>query len=80
MANQAELTEGDMVFDPFCGTGSIMIACSALGCLCFGADIDLRVLQGYSVGKKSLKEIPGSEKIKRYDIFANFSYYDLPKP
>ena len=80
MANQAELQEGDLVFDPFVGTGSILIACSALKAMCFGADIDLRVLQGYKVGKKSKKKIPGSEIIKRYDVFANFKYYGLPKP
>ncbi|CAI2370842.1 unnamed protein product [Moneuplotes crassus] len=80
MANQAELKEGDLVFDPFVGTGSILIACSALKAFCFGSDIDLRVLQGYSVGKKAKKEIPGTEMIKRYDVFANFKYYGLPKP
>lgn len=80
MANQAELKEGDLVLDPFAGTGSILVACSALGAFCFGSDIDLRVLQGYSVGKKAKKEIPGMEKIKRYDIFTNFKYYGLPKP
>ena len=80
MANQAEIKEGDFVYDPFAGTGSILIACSALKGICFGSDIDLRVLQGYSVGKKANKEIPGTEIIKRYDIFANFKYYGLPKP
>ena len=80
MANQAELKEGDLVYDPFVGTGSILVAWSALKALCFGSDIDLRVLQGYSVGKKAKKEIPGSEIIKRYDVFANFKYYGLPKP
>ncbi|CAI2370942.1 unnamed protein product [Moneuplotes crassus] len=80
MANQAELKEGDLVFDPFVGTGSILIACSALKAFCFGSDIDLRVLQGYSVGKKAKKEIPGADVIDRYDVFANFKYYGLPKP
>ena len=80
MANQAEIKEGDIVLDPFAGTGSILIACSALKGLCFGSDIDLRVLQGYSVGRKNEKEIEGTDVIQRYDIFANFKYYNLPKP
>jgi tRNA (guanine10-N2)-methyltransferase len=80
MANQAELKEGDIVFDPFVGTGSILIACSVIGCSCFGADIDLRVLQGYSVGRKVKKSLPGTEEIKRDDVFANFKFYGLPKP
>ena len=80
MSNQAELKSGDFVLDCFAGTGSILIACSALDTVCFGSDIDLRVLQGYSVGRKNKKKIEGTDIIKRYDIFANFKYYNLPKP
>lgn len=80
MANQAEIKEGDLVLDPFAGTGSILIACSAMNSICFGSDIDLRVLQGYSVGRQNKKKIEGSEIITRYDIFANFKYYGLAKP
>lgn len=86
MANQAEIKEGDYVYDPFTGTGSILIACSALKALCFGSDIDLRVLQGYKVGRNTKKELKGTEIIKgndkpmRDDVFHNFKYYGLPKP
>ena len=41
MANQAEIKPGSLVIDPFVGTGSILIACSALGAECFGSDIDI---------------------------------------
>ena len=54
MVNQAEINVGDMVLDPFVGTGSILISCSAVGATAFGSDIDSRVLQGYKVGKKAI--------------------------
>jgi hypothetical protein len=42
----------------------------------------MRVLKGYGVGGKSKnwEKIEGIEKIKRYDIFANFHHYQLPMP
>jgi DNA modification methylase len=32
--------EGDLVFDPFLGSGSTLIACENTGRLCFGSDVD----------------------------------------
>ena len=46
MANLALIRSGMMVLDPFVGTGSILVALGHLGAMCFGTDIDLRVLQG----------------------------------
>jgi hypothetical protein len=40
--------------------------------MCFGADIDMRVLRGWSVGR-STSESPG-------DIFTNFGVYGLTPP
>lgn len=52
MANQARVTSRSVVYDPFFGTGSIMVACSHFNPLiAYGSDIDIRVLQGYGVGK-----------------------------
>jgi len=44
------------VLDPFLGTGSLLVACSHFEIYAFGGDIDIRVLQGYKVGKKAKKE------------------------
>ena len=33
------------MFDPFAGTGSILVAAASLGALTMGADIDVRVLR-----------------------------------
>lgn len=34
-----------MVYDPFVGTGSILVAASHFGAVTFGADIDVRVVR-----------------------------------
>jgi len=36
---------GDLVYDPFVGTGSQLVAAAHLGALTLGADIDVRVLR-----------------------------------
>lgn len=46
MANQALARPGALVFDPFVGTGSLLVAATAFGARCLGADIDIRVLRG----------------------------------
>lgn len=45
MANQALATPGKLVYDPFVGTGSILIAASHFGAMTMGADIDIRVVR-----------------------------------
>ena len=39
------MRKGALVFDPFAGTGSILVAAASLGALTLGADIDVRVLR-----------------------------------
>lgn len=68
------------MLDPFVGTGSLLVACSHFNTFAFGSDIDIWVLQGYKVGKKAKKDLPGMEKITWYDIFTNFKWYGLPLP
>ena len=34
-----------MVYDPFVGTGSILVAAAHLGAITLGADIDIRVIR-----------------------------------
>ena len=56
MANQALVSPGDLVYDPFVGSGSIALACQSLGGVVMGSDLDQRVLRGYGVGRCSYDE------------------------
>eukprot|EP00347_Sterkiella_histriomuscorum_P012467 403368464 len=82
MANQGQVKEFDFVYDPFVGTGSIAVSCSHFGCIQYGSDLDIRVLKGYGVGRKSknIDKIKDADKIKRFDVFTNFDYYGIPRP
>lgn len=53
MANLAKVSPGDLVYDPFCGSGSIAIACAHFGANVMGSDLDQRVLRGWGVGRKT---------------------------
>jgi tRNA (guanine10-N2)-methyltransferase len=66
MTNLALVKRGSMAFDPFVGTGSILVACGLRGAgHCVGTDIDLRVLRGDG---------------KAEDVFSNFRQYGLRRP
>lgn len=44
MANQALVEPGDIVFDPFVGTGSLLVSAAKFGGYVLGADIDFMML------------------------------------
>ena len=46
MSNMGKCTNNSIIFDPFVGTGSIIIACAYHGSYVIGSDIDMRVLRG----------------------------------
>ncbi|MEM2522127.1 MAG: TRM11 family methyltransferase [Candidatus Bathyarchaeia archaeon] len=46
MVNLARPKAGDLVFDPFCGTGSIIIEAALMGCRVLGMDVQLRMTMG----------------------------------
>ena len=46
MANLARVNEGDVVLDPFCGTGGILIEAGLIGCKVIGCDIDWKMKKG----------------------------------
>jgi tRNA (guanine10-N2)-dimethyltransferase len=46
MVNLARPRAGDLVFDPFCGTGSTLIEASLIGCRTLGVDIQRRMARG----------------------------------
>ena len=51
MCNLARLRPGDLVYDPFVGTGSILYIAAYLGAYTIGSDIDGRQLRGTTKGK-----------------------------
>lgn len=48
MANQALVKPGDLVFDPFVGSGSLLVAAAKCGGYVVGTDIDFNMLHGRS--------------------------------
>lgn len=44
MANQAKIKNGDIVLDPFVGSGSLLVAGAEFGGYVFGTDIDFLML------------------------------------
>ncbi|MEM3641561.1 MAG: DNA methyltransferase [Candidatus Bathyarchaeia archaeon] len=46
MVNLAKPKVGDLIFDPFCGTGGILIEAALMGCRVLGMDIQRRMIRG----------------------------------
>jgi tRNA (guanine10-N2)-dimethyltransferase len=46
MVNLAKPKSGELVFDPFCGTGSMLIEAALIGCQVLGLDIQKRMARG----------------------------------
>ena len=46
MANQALATSGSLIWDPFAGTGSMLVTCAHWGSRVLGSDIDGRQMKG----------------------------------
>lgn len=82
MCNQGLVTKGKWVYDPFFGTGSIMVAASHFGAFCVGCDIDIRVLLGYAVGKlnKNSAYFPHLKPEDKINVYLNFKQYGLALP
>ncbi|KDP27355.1 hypothetical protein JCGZ_20179 [Jatropha curcas] len=66
MANQAMVTPGKLIYDPFVGTGSILVAAAHFGGMTMGADIDIRVV----------RDGRGPD----CNVWSNFKQYGLPMP
>ncbi|CAI5490509.1 unnamed protein product [Closterium sp. Naga37s-1] len=66
MANQALARRGALMYDPFVGTGSILVAAAHFGAITLGADIDIRVVR--------------DGKGPNRDVWANFHQYSLQPP
>ncbi|NWG10192.1 N-6 DNA methylase [Candidatus Bathyarchaeota archaeon] len=46
MVNLAKPKAGELVFDPFCGTGSMLVEAALIGCQVLGQDIQKRMVKG----------------------------------
>jgi len=72
MTNLGRVGKGSFCFDPFVGTGSIILTCGLRGAYCFGTDIDLRILRG--------RTGDGNEASKTANPLANFRQFNLTRP
>ena len=70
--------------DPFVGTGGLLIPPASKGAMVFGSDLDIRVLNGYSVGRIN-KNSPFYKAENKFELFTpkinlNFEQYGLDIP
>jgi tRNA (guanine10-N2)-methyltransferase len=65
MTSYGQVQKGSVVYDPFVGTGSILLSCALRGAYCIGSDIDIRILKG---------------KSDQENIWKNFEQYNLQRP
>lgn len=66
-ATQCLASPGKLIYDPFVGTGSLLINCSVFGAAVVGSDFDWRILHG-------------RQRKAKYRIVDNFVQYGLPMP
>jgi tRNA (guanine10-N2)-methyltransferase len=78
MSNMALVRHHDLVIDPFVGTGSVLIPCATHGAVCYGTDIDIRVLLGTGVGVSGAGA--ADDAASRVNVLSNFKQYGLPLP
>lgn len=72
MANQAKVQPGDLVFDPFVGSGSLLVAAAYYGAYVLGSDIDYLMLHGKT--KQSRKQTRDKPRVDE-SIFENMKQY-----
>lgn len=46
LVNLLELRPGDVVYDPFCGTGGLLLEAAEMGFTCVGSDLDPEMVEG----------------------------------
>ncbi|CAB0016649.1 unnamed protein product [Nesidiocoris tenuis] len=74
MANQGLVKNGSFVFDPFVGSGSLLVAAAQFGGYVLGADIDYLMLHGRSAPtRKQARHKPRHEE----SVMANMKQYGL---
>jgi len=73
VANLAHARPGALLLDPFCGSGSLLIAAAARGASVMGAELDWRILHGR---KHNSKVGHSGDRT----IWSNFAEYNLAPP
>ncbi|RWS10314.1 hypothetical protein B4U79_11872 [Dinothrombium tinctorium] len=73
MANIAKIKEGDLVLDPFVGSGSVLVAAAKFGAFVFGTDIDYLLMYGRSRPSRC----GVSKREPDETIFSNLQQYSL---
>ncbi|XP_057651094.1 tRNA (guanine(10)-N2)-methyltransferase homolog [Diorhabda carinulata] len=73
MANQAKVKDGDIVLDPFVGTGSLLVAAAQFGGYVIGTDIDYLMLHA----RTRPSRIKQKMREKDESIKANMKQYNL---
>ncbi|XP_054477877.1 tRNA (guanine(10)-N2)-methyltransferase homolog [Anoplopoma fimbria] len=71
MANHAKVNENDLVFDPFVGTGSLLVACSHFRAYVCGTDIDYNTIHGRGRSSRKNQQWRGPDE----NIRANLRQY-----
>ncbi|XP_072316802.1 tRNA (guanine(10)-N2)-methyltransferase homolog [Eucyclogobius newberryi] len=71
MANHAKVNQNDVVFDPFVGTGSLLVACSQFGAYVCGTDIDYNIIHGRGRSSRKKQKWRGPDE----NIRANLRQY-----
>ena len=67
MVNLARVKEGDIVLDPFCGTGGFLIEAGLIGAKLIGCDIDWRMASGTLINLEEYNLVDKVIKVKRLD-------------
>uniref|UniRef100_A0A1A7WHI6 tRNA (guanine(10)-N(2))-methyltransferase TRMT11 n=2 Tax=Iconisemion striatum TaxID=60296 RepID=A0A1A7WHI6_9TELE len=75
MTNHAKVKENDLVFDPFVGTGSLLVACSHFGAYVCGTDIDYNTIHGKGRSSRKNQKWRGPDE----NIRANLRQYGTEK-
>lgn len=85
LVNLAEVSAGGSVFDPFCGTGGILIEAGLCGCGVAGTDVKEEMVQGtrknleeYGIIAHDIRETEVSEAPETFDQTFNAVITDLP--
>lgn len=72
MANQALIKTNDLVFDPFVGTGSLLVSAAKFGAYVLGSDIDFMMLHARARPSRITQKV----REKDESIRANLKQYN----
>ncbi|KAM4692977.1 tRNA (guanine(10)-N(2))-methyltransferase TRMT11 [Discoglossus pictus] len=75
MANHAGVKPNDVVFDPFVGTGGLLVSCAHFGAYVCGTDIDYNTVHGLGKATRMNQKWRGPDE----NIRANLRQYGLEK-